>query len=71
MGTKISDLNSSSSPDRDSEIVVAHNGQNAKVKLSDLSDVVAPVQLGGGLSKNSEGGLKLSSESSFILLIVK
>ncbi len=71
MGTKISDLNSSSSPDRDSEIVVAHNGQNAKVKLSDLSDVVAPVQLGGGLSKNSEGGLKLSSDSSFILLIVK
>ena len=71
MGTKISDLNSSSSPDRDSEIVVAHNGQNAKVKLSDLSDVVAPVQLGGGLSKNSEGDLRLSSESSFILLIVK
>lgn len=71
MGTKISDLNSNSSPDRDSEIVVAHNGQNAKVKLSDLSDVVAPVQLGGGLSKSSEGGLKLSSESAHILLIVK
>lgn len=71
MGTKISDLNSNSSPDRDSEIVVAHNGQNAKVKLSDLSDVVAPVQLGGGLRKSSEGDLRLSSESSFILLIVK
>ena len=70
MGTKISDLTPNSNPNKDSEIVIAHNGQNAKVKLSELSDIVAPVQAGGGLSKNSEGALRVSSESAFFVLLV-
>jgi len=70
MGTKISDLTPNSNPNKDSEIVIAHNGLNAKVKLSELSDIVAPVQIGGGLSKNSEGALRVSAEAAFFVLLV-